>query len=165
MKETTPGKSNSPSKNFLANTAISYQKSGDRPTARYVSATTVCEEGLAHGRWIGLYWSATGHVHRENVAKDLPGLDSMRRPVHTFELAIDGQSLHNRWDYVRSTTVAGARGTTEAVVELRHQVRPITVKVVTRLDGTPMLSFRVSHPRRRCLHRWRPASPSGKIRS
>ena len=126
-----------------ANTAISFQKSGERPTARYVSATTVCEEGLDHGRWIGLYWSATGQVHRENVAKDLPGLDSLRKPVHTFELEIDGQSLHNRWDFVRSTTVAGARGTTEAVVELRHQVRPITVKVVTRLDGTPMLARRL----------------------
>ena len=31
-------------------------------------------------------------------------------------------------------------GTTEAVVELKHQVRPVTVKVVTRLDGSPVLA-------------------------
>ena len=31
-------------------------------------------------------------------------------------------------------------GTVEAVVELRHEVRPVTVGVVTRLDGTPILT-------------------------
>ena len=125
------------------NTEIAFPKSGERQSARYVSATTVFEEALDHGRWVGLYWSATGHVHRENVSKDLPKLDSLRRPVHTFELEMDGQSLHNRWDFVRSSTLAVERGTSEAVVELKHQVRPVTVKVVTRLDGSPVLARRL----------------------
>lgn len=124
-----------------ANTELSFHKAGERPSARYVSGTAVCEEALEHGRWIGLYWSATGHVHRENVVPRLPELDSLKRPVHAFELEVDGQSLHNRWDLVGSTERAGSRpGTTEAVVELKNQVRPVTVKVVTRVDGSPVLA-------------------------
>ena len=116
---------------------ISFLDSGKRDAARYVSATTVREEALEHGRLIGLYWSATGHVHRENVAAGLPGMDSLRRPLHVFELEIDGQSLHNRWDWVGGSQRPGERpGTVEAVLELRHQVRPVVVRVVTRLDGT-----------------------------
>ncbi len=56
-----------------ANTAISFHRSGDREAARYVSADAVYEEALEHGRWIGLYWSASGQVQRENVAAGLPG--------------------------------------------------------------------------------------------
>jgi len=133
---------------------IAFHKAGKRPAARYLSATAVCEEALEHGRWIGLYWSATGQVHRESFVAELPGatvpstavlglkpgLDSRIHPLHVFELEIDGQSLHNRWELVKSSKRPGQRpGTTEAVVELKHQVRPVTVKVVTRLDGSPVL--------------------------
>ena len=122
-------------------TEISFHKSGQRPTARYVSASTVFEEALEHGRWIGLYWSASGQVQREITTAGLPGLDSLAMPLHTFELEMDGQSLHNRWEWVGASQRAGARqGTAESVVELRHQVRPVAVKVVTRLDGTPFLA-------------------------
>lgn len=120
---------------------IAFHDADNRPTARYVSAAAVCEEALEHGRWIGLYWSATGHVHRENVIPNLPGLDSLKRPLHAFELEVDGQSLHNRWDLVEASRRPGKRpGTTEAAVELKHQVRPVSVKVVTRLDGSPVFA-------------------------
>ena len=123
------------------NTALSFHRSGERPAARYVSDLAVHEEALEHGRWIGLYWSATGHVQRENVANRLPGMDSLRRPLHAFELEMDGQSLHNRWDWAGASTRVGKKpNTTEAVVELRHQVRPVTLKVVTRVDGSPILA-------------------------
>jgi alpha-galactosidase len=114
---------------------------GQRQAARYVSADAVYEEALEHGRWIGLYWSASGQVQRENTAAGLPGLDAARRPLHTFELEIDGQSLHNRWDFIGASQRPGERpGTQEAVIELRHQVRPVTVKIVTRLDGSPIFA-------------------------
>ena len=87
-----------------------------------------------------MYWSASGQVQRENTTAGLPGLDPLRRPLHTFELEIDGQSLHNRWDWASAFQRPGERpGTLEAVVELRHQVRPVTLKVITRLDGSPVL--------------------------
>jgi len=131
-------------KSKTPNTEVSSYESAKRPTVRLVSNTTVYEEALEHGRLIGLYWSATGQVQRENMAARLPQvnwkLDSLRHPLHTFELEIDCQSLHNRWDWIGSSTRAGKRdGTTEAVVELRHQVRPVSLKVVTRLDGTSVL--------------------------
>lgn len=80
------------------NWQISFPKSGQRPAARYVSAETVYEEALEHGRLIGLYWSAAGQVQRENTSAGLPGLDSLHRSLQTFELEMDGQTLHNRWD-------------------------------------------------------------------
>jgi len=126
------------------NTDVAFYKSGTRPAARYVSDTAVYEEALEHGRWIGLYWSACGQVQRENVTTSLPGLDSLLLPLNTFELEIDGQSLHNRWQWVESYERPGGRpGTIEAVVVLRHEVRPVTVKVVTRLDGSPVLARRL----------------------
>jgi len=127
--------------NHVDNTEITFYASGDRPAARCVSASTVFEEALEHGRWIGLYWSAGGQVQRENVTAGLPALDALALPLHTFELEVDGQSLHNRWEYVGASQRPGPRpGTVESVVELRHGVRPISVKVITRLDGTPILA-------------------------
>ncbi|MEI6914452.1 MAG: glycoside hydrolase family 36 protein [Armatimonadota bacterium] len=112
----------------------------ERPTARYVSGTMVCEEALENGRLIGVYWSATGQVQRENVTARLPGLDSLAMPLNVFEMDIDGQSLHNRWDWVGAYERKSAKaGTVEAVVELKHQVRPVRLKVVTRLDGSSVL--------------------------
>lgn len=118
-----------------------FYKSNERNTARYVSDTVVREEALEHGRLIGLYWSAIGQVQRENITSGLPKMDSLERPIHVFELEIDGQLLHNRWDWVQDSERPESRpGTVEAVVELKHQIRPISVKVVTRLDGSPILA-------------------------
>ncbi|MHB1296393.1 MAG: hypothetical protein ACYC4R_15550, partial [Anaerolineae bacterium] len=119
--------------------AISFRE-GSRPAARYVSGTTVREEALDDSRLIGLYWSASGQAQRENVTERLPGLDRLRYPIQVFDLEIDGQQLHNLWEWVGSSEREGPRpGTREAVVELRHTLRPVTVKVVTRLDGTSFL--------------------------
>ena len=122
------------------NTEIAFYKSKDRPAARYVSATSVCEEALQDTRWIGLYRSASGQVQRENITSDLPGLKTVEFPLHTFELEIDGQDLRNGWEWVSATERKGERGTREAVVELRHTVRPVKVKIITRMDGTPFYS-------------------------
>lgn len=112
----------------------------ERPAGCYVSATTVREEALDSTRLIGLYWSASGQVQRENVTAKLPGLDPLMFRLQVFDLEIDGHELHNLWEWVGSSERPGTRvGTREAVVELRHQVRPVTVKVVTRLDGTPFM--------------------------
>ncbi|MHB0857695.1 MAG: glycoside hydrolase family 36 protein [Anaerolineae bacterium] len=111
---------------------------------RYVSDTTVREEVLDQGRLVGLYWSAVGEVLRDvGPGREKTSLlqDPLVYPVNAFELEIDGQALSNHWDWVSAGERPAAKpGTVEAVVELRHQVRPVTVKVVTRLDGTPILA-------------------------
>ena len=122
-------------------TEISYYQSGGRPTARYVSGSTVYEESLENGRWVDLYWSAAGQVQRENLTAKLPGLNPSRYPLEGFQLEMDGQLLHNRWEYVGSSRRPGLRvGTAEAVVELRHAVRPVNLKIITRVDGSPVLA-------------------------
>ena len=126
------------------NIAVQFYKREDHDAARYVSETTVREEILHHGRLIGLYWSAAGEVLRQvgpGRGKQSLALDPVVFPVETFELEIDGQLLFNHWQWIGAFERPGVvANTVEAVVELRHEVRPITVKVVTRLDGTPILA-------------------------
>lgn len=122
------------------NTELSFYTSGDRPAARYVSGSTVYEEALEAGRWTGLYWSASGQVQRENMTPKLPGLSPIRYPQEGFQLEMDGQLLHNKWELVDTSRRPGVRsGTLEAVVGLRHAVRPVSLKIVTRVDGSPVL--------------------------
>ena len=126
------------------NTELSFGKSGNRPSVRLVSDTTVHEEALEHGRLIGLYWSASGQVQRENTTTGLPGFSSLEFPLQAFDLEIDGQDLRNNWEHVSATERAGTRpGTRQAVLELRHRVRPVTVRIVTTLDGTPFFARRL----------------------
>ncbi|MHB1294708.1 MAG: alpha-galactosidase [Anaerolineae bacterium] len=110
---------------------------------RYVSDTSVREEALDQGRLVGVYWSAVGEVLRDvGPGRQQYTLlqDPVVYPVNAFELEIDGQTLSNHWEWMSAGERPGSKpGTIEAVVELRHQVRPVTVKVVTRLDGTPIL--------------------------
>ncbi len=122
-------------------TEVVFTRSKERPVARYVSGTAVCEEVLHHGRWLGLYRSASGQVQRENVTAELPLRNPSELPLNAFELELDGQSLHNHWTFVAGQERPGARaGTREAVVELRHDVRPVGLKVITRVDGTAILA-------------------------
>ncbi|WP_135554670.1 alpha-galactosidase [Paenibacillus cymbidii] len=129
---------------------IMFYASNGRETARYVSGTTVYEECLQNGRWIQLYRSSSGQEQRENVVASLPAKDLVYEtkpydpqvhPLNTFKLVVDGQSLHNEWSWAGSSRRPGKRpGTEEAVVRLTHNIRPITVQIVTALDGTPVLT-------------------------
>jgi len=117
-----------------------YLQSGDKPAARYVSSTMVCEEALDNTRLIGLPWSASGQVQRENTSANPPSLAHLRGRMHVFDVEVDGQELHNNWQWIGARERPATRdGTREAVVELRHMVRPVAVNVVTRLDDTPFL--------------------------
>lgn len=120
---------------------FAFYKSAKRDAVRHVSGTTIREEALQDGRFNGLYWSAMGYIHRENVVETFPGLDPLVYPVNTFELEIDGQSLHNLWTWVGGAErKAKCPGTVETFVELKHNIRPVTIKVITRLDGTSIIA-------------------------
>lgn len=122
-------------------TEITYYQAGGRPTARYVPGSTGYEESLENGRWVDLYWSAAGQVQRENLTAKLPGLNPSGYPLEGFQLEMDGQLLHNRWEYVCASRRPGLRaGTAAAVVKLRHAVRPVNLNIVTRVDGSPVLA-------------------------
>ena len=126
------------------NSASQFFRRAGVETARYVSDTTVREEILSHGRLITLYWSAVGELLREvgpgRGEQDL-ALDPVIHRVEAFEFEMDGQLLHNWWDWKAAYQRPAAKiGTSEAVIELQHGVRPVSVKVMTRLDGTPILA-------------------------
>ncbi len=124
-----------------ADASIQFYTADNRPSSLYVSGLTVLEEVLDHGRLARAYWSAPGQVRRENDVATEPKLDSLRRPLHVFELEIHGQALHNRWEQTESSRRPGGRpGVMEAVVTLKRQLRPVAVNVVTRLDGTAFLA-------------------------
>ncbi|MCL1792973.1 MAG: alpha-galactosidase [Oscillospiraceae bacterium] len=117
-----------------------HYKSGDREVFRFVSGTTVLEEGVKNGCYAGLYWSASNHVHRENVLGHISSLDPAAFPVNSFQLEIDGQSLHNRWEFVENTQKTEENGHIVSITKLRHGLRPVEVDVCTRLDGTAFVA-------------------------
>ena len=126
--------------------AVEFFQRGELDTVRYISGTTVREEALDDGRFIGLYWSASGQTERiigpgrEGGSARSWYPDANVYPLNAFELEVDGQLLNSQWEKVSANQSAGSKpNTIEAVIELKHQVRPLTVKVVTRLDGSPIL--------------------------
>ncbi|WP_027293117.1 glycoside hydrolase family 36 protein [Robinsoniella sp. KNHs210] len=133
----------------MSKKALEFYKNGGRDVTRYISGTTVYEETLQDGYYVGLYWSASGQIHRENITETLPmrGMSQMEfRGIHpvghrlnSFGLEIDGQSLHNCWR-MESQEETVQDGHTLVMVTLKHQLRPIEVKVCTRLDTTDFLT-------------------------
>jgi len=82
-------------------------------------------------QWLGRFWSADGRV---NLPSELWEEDA-------FALELDGHVLMSGWECISAAETPGAKaGAKEVVVELRHTEQPVTVKVHTLLDGTPVLT-------------------------
>ncbi len=127
-----------PVKSMLADATISFAISNERPGVTFTTGTAVYEEVLDKGQLIGLYWSAGGYIQRENVTSEMP--ENKNYLNNSFELEIDGQSLQTGWKWSGAYQRKGAQANTiEGVVELVHEYRPVTIKIVTRLDGSPIL--------------------------
>ncbi|MDB5056959.1 MAG: Alpha-galactosidase [Chloroflexi bacterium] len=106
--------------------------------ARYTSGLTIYDEALVDGRWKGRYWAASGFSEVEASAAALAARDDL--PLHAFSLNIDGQDLNFGWRFVAARHIPAERpGACHAIVELAHALRPITVRVHTMLDGSPVL--------------------------
>jgi alpha-galactosidase len=103
-------------------------------TVSYRSGLTVCEESLIGGMYVASGWNGAGYPLEGAHLKP----DMFATP-QAFQLEIDGQFLGSHWewkDFAKKETDKGL----EVVVTLRHMVRPVTVKVCTLLDGTPILT-------------------------
>jgi alpha-galactosidase len=75
-----------------------------------------------------------------NVAERLHQAQLVHLPAHAFDLTIDGQALHFGWRLIETGEQTPAHpGTRHAVVMLAHQLRPVTVRIHTVLDGGPVL--------------------------
>ena len=117
---------------------------GEAPIVTYRTALAVYEESLIKGRFVGLGWNGAGFVNIYDGR-----LDPDQHPMpQAFWLEIDGQLLASDWVWVGFEHITDTRENeasprpydTHTVVALRHGVRPVTVKVHTGLDGTPVLT-------------------------
>jgi alpha-galactosidase len=102
-----------------------------QPEVRYISDQAVYVEGLVKGRWVGRYWSADGRI---NVPHEVWADDA-------FQLAINNEPLTSGWRWISGTELPRSdRSARHYVIELSNAIRPITVRVHTLVDGTPVLT-------------------------
>lgn len=108
---------------------------GELPGVRYRNGLAIYEEGLIESRWVVRNWSTTGVIDYRPMRIG---------PLHlnaAFGLELDGESLHHGWTWSGMAEVAEVGAARRhAVVTLRHEVRPVTVRLHTVLDGTPLLT-------------------------
>lgn len=112
----------------------------DFPWVRFHTGLVDYEEALIEGQYLGVNWSAMGRPSsRERIWSAFSSGVASWRPCrawqHAFYLEIDGQRLTDRWEWVGATEER-TPDSRMLVVELRHSLRPLTVKVHTQLDGT-----------------------------
>ncbi len=105
----------------------------------YRTGLTVYEEALVDGRFLGQGWNGAGFVgFYEDAGKkvDVP------LPQQAFRLEIDGQLLDSGWEWggVEKQPDETRAGFRHIVITLNHSLRPVTVKIHTRLDGTAVLT-------------------------
>lgn len=108
----------------------------DAHTVSYRTNWVVYEESFLNGQLVGRGWNGAGFINFYDGRLDP---DEHRSP-EAFRLEIDGQSLTTDWEWGGLDKSTTSEGSTKAVVTLIHKVRPVTVKVHTRLDGTPILT-------------------------
>lgn len=112
---------------------------GDRPTIGYRTGLTVYEEAFIRGQLVGRAWNGAGYLSPGEPWEDLR-LDPATHPLpQSFWLEIDGQLLASHWEWGGLERLDVETGV-EAIVTLKHTVRPVTVRLHTRLDGTPVMS-------------------------
>lgn len=119
---------------------VLHYKIGDKDIIRFLSGTVVLEEAIKNGCYTGMYWSASNQVQRENISAGMPFLDPAAFPVNSFILEIDGQSLHNRWQFVENTQNCSDDGHIISVTTLIHTLRPVKVNVCTELDDSSIIT-------------------------
>ncbi len=105
---------------------------GPERTISYRSGLTVYEESFIKDRFVGRCWGGVGFLNFYEGRLD----PAQHFAPQSFWLEIDGQLLASDWEWGGVDTGAGRH----VVVTLRHRVRPVTVKVHTLLDGTPILT-------------------------
>ena len=105
------------------------------PTITYRSGLAAYQESLSRGQLVGRSWNGSGYTNPEPER-----FDAAAHPApQAFWVEVDGQLLRSHWEWSDFRQSEGEDGLT-AVLELRHTVRPVVIRVHTRLDGTPILT-------------------------
>ncbi len=105
------------------------------PTITYRSGLVAYQESLIRGQLVGRSWNGSGYTNPEPER-----FDPATHPApQAFWVELDGQLLRSHWEWGNLTQTEDASGLA-TVLELHHTVRPVTLRVHTRLDGTPVLT-------------------------
>ena len=105
------------------------------PTISYRSGLAAYQESLRGGQLVGRGWNGSGYTNPEPERFD----PSSHPAPQAFWLEVDGQLLRSHWQWSGFSQTEEENGL-KAVLELRHTVRPVVVRVHTVLDGTPILT-------------------------
>ncbi|GBF75710.1 alpha-galactosidase [Paenibacillus sp. 598K] len=116
------------------------EPAGDGYEICYRTGMTVYNELFSGGQLMSGGWNGAGYRSNVITFPRIPRLDpdSFVEP-HVFRLDVDGMSLDSHWRWVGSEQQREQRGL-RVTIELRHELRPIVVRVHTLLDGTPILT-------------------------
>ena len=109
---------------------------GSVPTSSYRTGMAVYEESLRKGSFVGRGWNAAGLV---NFYDGRINPDEHPMP-QAFWLEVDGQLLATDWKWIGCEEIPAAAGERHVVIALEHAVRPVSVKVHTKLDGTAIIA-------------------------
>ena len=114
------------------------------PTISYRTAWAVYEESLAKGRFVGRGWNGAGFINFYDGRIE----PVLNLPTDAFGLEIDGQLLCSDWEWLGLEKLPNHQPipamprpfALHVAATLRHRIRPVTVKVHTGLDGTPIMT-------------------------
>ncbi len=118
---------------------------GDATVFCYRTGMTVYEEMFRGGQYTAAGWNTSGYT--QNVLESFPTrlpADAFAEP-QAFDLEVEGVSLGWSWQYAgfeqseERVEKTGA-ALTHAVLTLKSGLKPVTVRVHTLLDGTPILN-------------------------
>lgn len=116
---------------------------GDEPVFCYRSGLMVYEETFTHGALMASGWNSAGYPL--NVLQNCPSRirwNAFELPT-AFRLQVDGMDLDTGWkfdSFCRYDTESGIGGD----IRLTHTILPLALTVTTLLDGTAMLTRRLT---------------------
>lgn len=116
-----------------------YYKAGENPTFCYRSGNTVYEEMLYSGTLLSNGWNGAGYPL--DVLACMPTRPDHKRyqEPFAFNIELDGQSLDFCLDFVDFYTEKNDENM-KATLVLKSIIKPVTIKIITVLDGTQMLT-------------------------
>ncbi len=96
----------------------------------FTSGDEIFVESLIKGKWVNRHWGSDGHI---NVPYD-------RWAEESFFIELDGNKCTDGWRFVSATEEAtGDEDSRHSVIHLANQEGPISVRIHTILDGTPII--------------------------
>ena len=116
-----------------------YYKSGQTPTFCYRSGNMVYEEMLYNGVLLTNGWNGAGYPL--DLLACMPTRPDHKRyqEPFAFNIELDGQSVDFCLDFVDFYTEKNETSLKTTLV-LRSRIKPVTIKVITVLDGTRMFT-------------------------